>query len=145
MALTEFMTECTRLEGVRPAHELSTLRAANAQLHWFAGVQIRNVATLAGNIVTGSPISDLNPIWVATGTTIIMNSKEGGERKVPAGNFFHGYRCTTCSCSRLPGLPVCNCCACCVFSPSYTWASLQRLHHQEADDRMRRMLAGRWT
>ena len=35
------------------------------QLRWFAGNQIRNVACLGGNIATASPISDLNPIWVA--------------------------------------------------------------------------------
>ena len=28
---------------------------------WFAGTQIRNVASIGGNICTASPISDLNP------------------------------------------------------------------------------------
>ena len=36
-------------------------------LRWFAGKQIRNVAAIGGNIVTGSPISDLNPIFMAAG------------------------------------------------------------------------------
>lgn len=32
------------------------------QLKYFAGRQIRNVDTPAGNLVTASPISDLNPV-----------------------------------------------------------------------------------
>jgi len=31
-------------------------------LRWFAGKQIRNAAAVGGNIMTGSPISDLNPV-----------------------------------------------------------------------------------
>lgn len=34
-------------------------------IKWFAGNQIRNVAAISGNIVTASPISDLNPVFVA--------------------------------------------------------------------------------
>lgn len=41
------------------------LRAVLEQLRWFAGTQIRNVAAVGGNIVTASPISDLNPVWMA--------------------------------------------------------------------------------
>lgn len=41
----------------------------HAQLRWFASNQIRNVASLAGNLATASPISDLNPVLVALGAT----------------------------------------------------------------------------
>ena len=47
-------------------YKTRTLNAVLSQLRWFAGTQIRNAATLAGNIVTASPISDLNPVWMAT-------------------------------------------------------------------------------
>lgn len=50
----------------RKEHETRGLRAILAQMRWFAGNQIRNAACLAGNIVTASPISDLNPVFVAT-------------------------------------------------------------------------------
>eukprot|EP00899_Mesostigma_viride_P019651 jgi/Mesvir1/27688/Mv07407-RA.1 len=68
------------------------------QLRWFAGTQIRNVATVGGNIVTGSPISDLNPIYMAAGALFTLASATedgmGGpvERQVAAREFFLGYR-----------------------------------------------------
>jgi xanthine dehydrogenase/oxidase len=34
-------------------------------LRWFAGKQIRNAAAVGGNIMTGSPISDLNPVTLS--------------------------------------------------------------------------------
>uniref|UniRef100_A0A7R9YWD4 xanthine dehydrogenase n=1 Tax=Chlamydomonas euryale TaxID=1486919 RepID=A0A7R9YWD4_9CHLO len=78
--------------ALRPAHETATLRAVVGQLRWFAGPQIRNVSALGGNIVTGSPISDLNPLWMASRTEFVAVSADGGERTVPANQFFLGYR-----------------------------------------------------
>lgn len=49
----------------KPEHETRLYRAIVDMLHWFAGKQIRNVASVGGNIMTGSPISDLNPIFTA--------------------------------------------------------------------------------
>lgn len=44
---------------------LSLSRAILDQLKWFAGNQIRNVASFGGNIGTASPISDLNPVLIS--------------------------------------------------------------------------------
>lgn len=46
-------------------------------LRWFAGPQIRSVATLGGNIATATSISDLNPIWIAARATVRLNSVKG--------------------------------------------------------------------
>ena len=59
---------------------------------WFAGNQIRNVSAVGGNIVTGSPISDLNPIWMASRATFTVASAARGERTIPASHFFLAYR-----------------------------------------------------
>lgn len=63
------------------------------QIRYFAGRQIRNVGTPAGNLATASPISDLNPVFVATNTTLVAKSlKETTE--IPMSTFFKGYRQT---------------------------------------------------
>ncbi|KAL0831376.1 hypothetical protein ABMA28_002200 [Loxostege sticticalis] len=62
-------------------------------LNWFGGKQIRNVAAIGGNIMTGSPISDLNPILMALKVKLNLLSKQGGHRSVLMDeNFFTGYR-----------------------------------------------------
>ena len=61
-------------------------------LRWFAGGQIRNVASLAGNVMTGSPISDLNPLWMACGASIVVTSSARGERVIPFSELYTGYR-----------------------------------------------------
>lgn len=62
-------------------------------LHWFAGKQIRNVAAVGGNIMTGSPISDLNPVFMAAGIKLNLCSLNNGYRSVPMDhNFFTSYR-----------------------------------------------------
>ena len=69
-------------------------RAIERQLRWFAGVQIRNVASVGGNVCTASPISDLNPLWIAAGCMMKAASADGGARDIPASEFFVGYRKT---------------------------------------------------
>lgn len=43
-------------------------------LRWFASTQIRNVACLGGNLVTASPISDMNPMLAAMGAALVLAS-----------------------------------------------------------------------
>lgn len=63
------------------------------QLKYFAGRQIRNVGTPAGNLVTASPISDLNPaLWGADAVLIAKSATE--EVEIPMTQFFTGYRKT---------------------------------------------------
>ena len=69
----------------RPAFETSGFKAVVEQLRWFAGRQIRNVGTLGGNICTASPISDLNPLWMAMGASFVVVAQGGKERQVRGG------------------------------------------------------------
>ncbi|KAJ2746556.1 hypothetical protein GGI20_001267 [Coemansia sp. BCRC 34301] len=75
------------------AQKTQSLAALRENLRYFAGNQIRNVATIAGNIVTASPISDLNPVFLAAGATLTLVSSSG-TRTVPMSEFFLGYRRT---------------------------------------------------
>ncbi|GAA6006159.1 hypothetical protein JCM10207_000545 [Rhodosporidiobolus poonsookiae] len=77
--------------------QAGAFKAIKEQLRYFAGMQIRNAASVAGNIATASPISDLNPVWLAAGAKllVISPSTNGGEPfSLPLVDFFTGYRQT---------------------------------------------------
>lgn len=94
VTLTRVMETCKKLIASLPAHQTSTLRAVVEQLRWFAGPPIRNAAALGGNICTASPISDLNPLWMAAGAEFTLAGEGTGQRAVAASDFFLGYRKT---------------------------------------------------
>ncbi len=62
-------------------------------LRWFASRQIRNRATLGGNLVTGSPIGDSAPVLLALGASVELASGRG-TRMMELAEFFLGYRKT---------------------------------------------------
>lgn len=63
------------------------------QLKYFAGRQIRNVGTPAGNLATASPISDLNPVFTASDSVLVARSASK-TTEIPMPGFFKGYRRT---------------------------------------------------
>ncbi|VAI54626.1 unnamed protein product [Triticum turgidum subsp. durum] len=75
----------------RGSHQTSSCQAILRQLKWFAGTQIRNVASVGGNICTASPISDLNPVWMATGAKFQIIDVNNNVRTTIAKDFFLGY------------------------------------------------------
>ncbi|XP_033730468.1 xanthine dehydrogenase/oxidase-like, partial [Pecten maximus] len=78
-----------------PEKKTGIFRAIVEMLRWFAGHQIRNVAAIGGNIMTASPISDLNPLFMAAGVKLQFVSKGGKKRTIPMDeHFFVGYRKT---------------------------------------------------
>src|SRR5262249_28276304 len=62
-------------------------------LRYFGSRQIKNRATIGGNLCTASPIGDLAPVFLALDATLVLLSKDG-ERRVPIEDFFVGYRKT---------------------------------------------------
>lgn len=66
----------------------------------FAAEQIRNRATLGGNLATASPASDLAPVLLALAGVVRLRSASGA-RDVPADEFFPGYRRTACRADEL--------------------------------------------
>jgi xanthine dehydrogenase/oxidase len=67
--------------------------AIHQQIKYFAGRQIRNVGTPAGNLATASPISDLNPVFLAANAVIVAQSLSG-KMEIPMTEFFKSYRVT---------------------------------------------------
>ena len=92
-----------RVGGAAPLNDLAAAcagapsgtahAAAASMLRWFASTQIRNGASLGGNLATASPISDMNPLLVACGATLLLASPRG-TREVKCSDFFLNYRQT---------------------------------------------------
>ena len=83
---------CTKLETTHQAWQLRVFKQIKEMLRWFAGKQIRNVAAIGGNIMTGSPISDLNPIFLASKCRATIGSSSGTSEIELDENFYTGYR-----------------------------------------------------
>ncbi|MFZ4484626.1 MAG: xanthine dehydrogenase molybdopterin binding subunit [Chthoniobacterales bacterium] len=65
-----------------------------AKMLWvFGSRQIRNRATLGGNLVTASPIGDSAPVLLALDAELVLASLRG-RRTVSIADFFLGYRKT---------------------------------------------------
>ncbi|MEW6510098.1 MAG: xanthine dehydrogenase small subunit [Bacteroidota bacterium] len=62
----------------------------------FGSPQIRNLATVGGNLATASPVGDLMPVLIAHRALILLRSTRG-ERRVSATDFVAGYRRTAAS------------------------------------------------
>lgn len=75
----------TALHGIFPA--------LDEMIHWFAARQVRNRATLGGNIGTASPIGDLPPVLLALDAQLKLASANG-VRWLPLADFFKSYRQT---------------------------------------------------
>lgn len=56
-----------------------------------ASEPIRNMATIAGNIVNASPIGDLTILFLALNAEVIIDGSGGG-RMIPLRDFFLGYK-----------------------------------------------------
>ena len=67
--------------------------ALHEMLTVFGSQQIRNVATLGGNLGTASPIGDTLPVLMAYGARIVLESTMG-TRELPLDGYFVGYRKT---------------------------------------------------
>ncbi len=96
LAAIEKDEEVWRIGGNAPLTSIEEALAGeypmiDKMLWAFASRQIRNRATLAGNLVTASPIGDMPPLLLALDASIVLVSK-GGKRTVPIADFFVGYR-----------------------------------------------------
>jgi len=88
-------------DGIRlgAAVRYAEAHAAFARLHpdlgeltrRFAGLQVRNAATIGGNIANGSPIGDGPPAFIALGAELTLRSK-GGRRTIALEDYFIAYR-----------------------------------------------------
>ncbi|GFP87006.1 xanthine dehydrogenase 1 [Phtheirospermum japonicum] len=90
--LSELVNVLKTVVDQRDPFQTSSCRSILRQLKWFAGTQIRNVGSVGGNICTASPISDLNPLWIASRASFRVSDCKGNVRTCSADKFFLGYR-----------------------------------------------------
>ena len=93
VALTDLEDICDEAVKHYGEAKAQPFRAIKKGIRYFAGRQIRNVGTPAGNLATASPISDLNPVFVATNSTMIAKSLRK-TTEIPMSGFFKRYRVT---------------------------------------------------
>ncbi len=74
-----------KLQGIFPS--------LDEMLIWFAARQIRNRATIGGNLATASPIGDLAPVLLSLDAKLRLASLTN-ERIIDLDGFFKGYRQT---------------------------------------------------
>jgi xanthine dehydrogenase small subunit len=67
--------------------------ALERMVRYFGARQIKNRATVGGNLCTASPIGDLAPVFLALGAEAVVLSR-AGERRMPLEDFFVDYRRT---------------------------------------------------
>ena len=87
------------LESVKAFSRLK-LPALYKMLAVFGSKQIRQLATLGGNLASASPIGDTTPVLIALNATIVIEGKRGA-RKVPMSEFILGYRKSACKAGEL--------------------------------------------
>ncbi|XP_038153453.1 aldehyde oxidase 6 [Cyprinodon tularosa] len=79
-----------RIPGL-PEEKTELFRALIQQLGNLGSQQIRNVASLGGNVVSAYPNSDLNPV-LAAGSCVVRVISSEGKREIPLNQeFFAGF------------------------------------------------------
>jgi xanthine dehydrogenase small subunit len=74
-------------------HSTEKLPALHKILQIFGSLQIRNLATIGGNIGSASPIGDTLPLLIAYKAKVKLQSPDS-ERLIPMEDFIKGYRAT---------------------------------------------------
>jgi xanthine dehydrogenase small subunit len=73
------------------SHCKKSLPALHEMLTYFASLQIRNIATIGGNVGSASPIGDTIPLLIAYGAKVLVTGSSGN-RKIEMEDFIKGYR-----------------------------------------------------
>ncbi|MEI7982573.1 MAG: xanthine dehydrogenase small subunit, partial [Bacteroidota bacterium] len=96
-------------------------------LRVFGSLQIRNLATLGGNIASASPIGDMLPLLFAYGALVTLSSRKGA-RQVPMEEFIRSYRLTDLRSDELiTGITVPK------FGPEYRFGSFKVSKRRDVD------------
>ena len=91
--LSEVFEKCQELIQTRGSHQTQVMSAIVDMLKKYGGLQIRNLACIGGNLVTASPIADMNPILLAARSQLNIASADKSHRVLYLEqSFFSAYR-----------------------------------------------------
>ncbi|KAH7488230.1 hypothetical protein PRIC1_007652 [Phytophthora ramorum] len=91
VTLTEVKQQLSELIKTLLPYQTRAFDSIVKMLKWFASTHIRNVACIGGNLVTASPISDMNPLLAAMNAYLELSSIRG-TRYTGVRDFFLSYR-----------------------------------------------------
>lgn len=89
LVLGALATHSAIIRSALVAKRLPMLAAAAREI---GGPQIQNRGTIGGNVGNASPAGDTLPVLAASDALVVLASARGGERRVPFGEFYTGYR-----------------------------------------------------
>ncbi|EAX94939.1 aldehyde oxidase and xanthine dehydrogenase, putative [Trichomonas vaginalis G3] len=94
--LQDIMMFCEhKLKEDLPAEKKRLLKQLHERLRYFASTQIRNTATVTGNLAHGGAVTDLSNFLLATDAIYhVKNAKKGIDEDVTIEKFFTAYRKT---------------------------------------------------
>lgn len=82
VTLTDMRNALRHQIDALPVHETRIYQSIDNMMNYFSSQQTRNVASAGGSIMTSSPISDINPIFLAASVELEVESVDGGRRKI---------------------------------------------------------------
>ena len=93
---------CTRLADILRSPLIHThARLLAEAVQDMASLQVRNSATIGGNLCTSSPAADTAPPLLALQAEVEIMDTEGGSQRLPLSSFFSGPGKCVCSPGRL--------------------------------------------
>jgi carbon-monoxide dehydrogenase medium subunit len=92
-----------RIGAMTRHHDIAThpdFGLAAKAASWIADQQVRNRGTFGGSIAHGDPASDMPAVVLAAEATMVVRG-DGGEREIPASDFFVDYLMTALGASEI--------------------------------------------
>ncbi|XP_071081250.1 xanthine dehydrogenase/oxidase-like [Haliotis cracherodii] len=83
ITLEELRTRLPGLVSHLPGWRTRSVRVLGDALRWVAAGQVRNVASVGGNLLNSATVSDLQPVFLAMDAMLHVNNAVKGERTFP--------------------------------------------------------------
>ncbi|XP_046343003.2 xanthine dehydrogenase/oxidase-like [Haliotis rufescens] len=83
ITLEELRTRLPGLVSHLPGWRTRSVKVLGDALRWVAAGQVRNVASVGGNLLNPATVSDLQPVFLAMDAMLHIDNANSGERTIP--------------------------------------------------------------